>query len=748
MRSNPYSLPSPLRDFSAAVVVTLVALPLCLGIALSSNAPMTAGLVSGIVGGIVVGLLSGSHTSISGPAAGLTAVVATQIGMLGSFEAFLAAVFIAGVIQLFLGIVRLGFIAAFVPTSVISGLLAGIGVILILKQLPHVFGHDSDPEGEMAFFQPDSQNTFSELLMVLNDFQAGAAIIGITSVAVLMVWDRTKWLKKSGFPAPLAVAALGIVLGALFKTLDNALAIEASHMVQVPIPENLSDVNQYLRGPDWSQLNQRAVYSSALMIALVASLETLLNLEAVDKIDPLKRKSPPNRELVAQGLGNMVCGLLGGLPITSVIVRSSVNIDAGGRSRWVAIIHGLLLACTVSILARWVNQIPLACLAAILLVTGLKLLNPREMLRMWRQGAYQFVPFIVTLTAIIFTDLLSGTILGLLVSITFILYSNFKRPTRSILEKHASGDLLRIELANQVSFFNRAGLMEALRDVPDGGSVLIDASNAVYIDPDIQELIRAYRDEIAPLHKIQVSTAGFQGHYTIDNQVQFIDYVTRDLQERLTPQQVLTILRQGNDRFRTGRRLTRDLGRQIEATALGQYPLAIILSCIDSRTPSELVFDLGLGDIFSVRIAGNIIGRKVMGSLEYGCAVAGAKLILVMGHTSCGAVTAAVRHACRQDDSDIAATCEHLGYVADEITQSMTPAICREFIEGDENHRQATIDAVARNNVKRVVADLMNQSSTLRTLAQQGKISIVGGMYDVFSGRIEFITNDPGEGTA
>jgi carbonic anhydrase/SulP family sulfate permease len=252
-----------------------------------------------------------------------------------------------------------------------------------------------------------------------------------------------------------------------------------------------------------------------------------------------------------------------------------------------------------------------------------------------------------------------------------------------------------------------------------------------------------FRDEIAPLHNIRVSTSGFQDHYTIDNQTQFVDYVTKDLQKRLNPHQILEILQDGNERFRTGNQLRRNLGRQIEATKLGQHPLAIILSCIDSRTPSELVFDMGLGDIFSVRIAGNIIGRKVMGSLEFGCAVAGAKLILVMGHTSCGAVTAAVRNACGLDASDIASTCEHLGFVAGEINQSMTPAICREFIDGDDISRQTTIDAVARNNVKRVVSDLVDQSSTLRALLKQEKIAIVGGMYDVSSGKIEIITVDP-----
>lgn len=734
---------SPGRDLTAGVVVYLIALPLCLGIALASGANPTAGLVSGVVGGILVGLLSGSHTSVTGPAAGLTAVVAAQIAGLGSFEAFLAAVVLGGFIQVILGFVRAGLFSAFIPTSVTSGLLAAIGVILVLKQLPHVLGHDKDPEGEMSFFQSDSQNTFSELIAVLDDFQLGALVIGLLSVAVLVGWERWKPLKKSVIPAPMAVVAAGVGLSALFDFLFPALKIEASHLVQIPVAEGISGLGQYFIHPEWRAFGRTEIWSAGLVLALVASLETLLNVEAVDKIDPLKRITPPNRELLAQGVGNIVCGLVGGLPVTSVIVRSSVNINAGGRSRWVAVGQGVLLAATVVALAGFVNRIPLSCLAAILLVTGFKLANPVEIARMWRQGTYQFVPFISTMLAIVFTDLLIGVIIGLIVSVGFILYSNFRRPIRQILERHAGGDLHRIELASQVSFLNRANLMAALRGVPDGANVLIDAANAVYIDPDIQELIRQYRDEIAPSHGISVSTSGFKDHHLIDNQIEFVDYITRELQQRLTPVQVLELLREGNGRFRSGNRLTRDLGRQVEATARGQHPLAVVLSCIDSRTPCELIFDLGLGDIFSVRIAGNIVGRKVMGSVEYGCAVACAKLVLVMGHTRCGAVTAAVNHACGLDVGGLANQCEHLGFVATEITRSMATDDLREYQSGDTAAREALIDRVARENVLRVTWTLIEQSSTLRRLVGEGRIMIVGAIYDVASGNIVFLRDIP-----
>ena len=336
----------------------------------------------------------------------------------------------------------------------------------------------------------------------------------------------------------------------------------------------------------------------------MASLETLLNLEAVDKIDPRQRTSPPSRELLAQGIGNVVAGLVGGLPVTSVIVRSSVNINAGGRTKLAAIVHGVLLLVSVVLLPAWLNLIPLSCLAAILLVTGVKLASPALVKQMWDEGRYQFVPFAVTVVAIVLTDLLIGVLIGLAVSIGFILSSNVRRPIRRIVEKHLGGEVVRIELANQVSFLNRAALVRALDEVPRGGHVLLDAQSTDYIDPDVLDLIRDFKEQTAPARGVEVSLLGFRSKYQLQDQTQYVDYSTRELQSALTPQQVLQILKDGHERFRTGRRLTRDLGRQVNATADGQHPLAVVLSCIDSRTPAELIFDLGVGDIFSVRIAG------------------------------------------------------------------------------------------------------------------------------------------------
>ncbi|MGE0757394.1 MAG: bifunctional SulP family inorganic anion transporter/carbonic anhydrase [Pirellulaceae bacterium] len=736
---SPATLP---KDLIAGMVVFLVALPLCLGVALASNAPLFAGLLAGIVGGIIVGTLSGSHSSVSGPAAGLTAIVAAQIAGLGSFQAFLLAVVVAGVIQIGLGILRAGFIAEFFPSSVIKGLLAAIGVILILKQIPHVVGHDADPEGEMSFIQPDMETTFSEFGEVLGDFHRGAAVIGLASLVVLVFWEKLKFLKKSLVPAPLVVVVLGVIGNLLMNRLGEPWAIQASHLVQVPVADSVGGFLGFLQPPDFSQWANPAVYLAGITIAIVASLETLLNLDAIDKLDPQRRVSPSSRELLAQGVGNVVAGLIGGLPVTSVIVRSSVNINSGGQTKLSAIFHGVLLVVCVVLMPTWLNLIPLSCLAAILLVTGVKLVNPTLIREIWREGRYQFVPFVVTVAAIVLTDLLIGILIGLGVSLAFILNSNLRRPLRRIVEKHLGGDVVHIELANQVSFLNRAAIDRALNEVPRGGHVLLDARATDYIDPDILSLVREYKERTAPVRGVKVSLRGFREKYQLRDEIQYVDYSTRELQDNLTSDAVLRILKEGNERFRTGHRLSRDLGRQLHASAHGQHPIAVILSCIDSRTPAELVFDLGLGDIFSVRVAGNVTSPKVLGSMEYGCAVAGAKLILVMGHTRCGAVTAAVGLAHSRENSFQATGCQHLEPIIHDIQQSLDGQDSRNWPSLNDEARQAYVDTVARRNVVRAVDSILHESQTIAELVSAGRIAVVGAMYDIASGRIDFLNGD------
>ena len=726
------------KDLIAGTVVFLVALPLCLGIAHASGAPVIAGIISGILGGIVVGLLSGSHISVSGPAAGLAAIVLSQIQVLGSYEAFLLAVAISGILQIGLGALRAGVLANYFPTNVIRGLLAAIGVILVLKQLPHLVGHDTDYEGEMAFLQADGRNTFSEIAQAVRAFLPGAALVGLSCIAMLFVWEKSR-LKKSLFPAPLAAVLLGVAISELLRVSGSSWIIEESHLVEVPIVGvNGQGWGTIFSMPDWSQWNNPKIYTAAITLAIVASLETLLNLEATDKLDPQKRVSPPNRELFAQGVGNVAAGLIGGMPMTSVIVRSSVNASAGARTRLSCITHGMLLTVCVFLLPSLLNHIPLAALAAILVATGFKLANPKLFVQMAKGGRAQFIPFAITVLAIVFTDLLIGVIIGLAVSLIFVLNSNFRRGMTIIKEEHVGGIVNRVELANQVSFLNRAALMRTLSSFGPGEQVVIDARTTDYIDPDIYGLIQTFRDEIAPAHGVIVSLIGFKNHYQLEDHVQYVDVTTREVQDKLTPARVLQVLKEGNDRFASGRRLQRDLIRQVDATSTGQHPMAVVLSCIDSRSPAEILFDLGLGDIFSVRLAGNVLSRKVLGSMEYACKVAGAKLILVLGHTSCGAVKATCDIVGKGLDTVQATGLTNLPYLVEPISQAVHMETAT--IENRDGSNGAFVDRVAAINVRNVILAIRQGSPTLRDMIDAGQIQVAGAMYNVKSGQVEFMS--------
>ena len=696
-----------------------------------------------MIGGILVGSISGSQTSVSGPAAGLTAIVAAQIVALKSFDTFLLALFFAGIIQIVFGVLKAGTLSAFFPSSVIKGLLAAIGVILILKQIPHILGHDSDPEGEMSFAQPDHENTFSEIGRIFfGEVHQGALVIGLLSLLILVSWDSFKFLKKSPVPAPLIVVLLGIGIAELFQRIGGAWVIESSHLVEVPVAEKFQDFMGFLQSPNWNQWNNPAVYTAAVVIAVVASLETLLNLEAIDKIDPLQRQSPPNRELFAQGAGNIACSLVGGIPVTSVIVRSSVNINAGGRSKLTTISHGFLLLLSVVFLPTYLNHIPLACLAAILLATGFKLASPKLMKQMFHQGYNQFIPFMATLVAIVLTDLIIGVGIGLAISVAFILQSNIRRPIKHVIEKHLNGEVLHIQLANQVSFLNRVSIERVLYQAAPGSHLLLDAESTDYIDPDILSLIRDFIDNTATVRNIKVSTRGFQSRFGIDDKTLFVEYTTQQLQKKMSPRDVLSALQDGNQRFRSGNHLVRDLGKQLSGTSSGQHPLAIVLSCIDSRSPAEIIFDLGLGDIFTIRIAGNVVREKVLGSVEYGCVVAGAKLILVMGHTRCGAVTSSVELKFAGKGVRETTGCDHLEIIVHEIQKSVEMSDAPIFAKADVDTKRSMIDHVAQKNVALAVHRIPQESDTIRKLVEAKQVAIVGAMYDVVSGEIQFFLDD------
>lgn len=724
------------RDMIAGLVVFLVAVPLCLGIAHASGAPIIAGIISGIVGGVVVGLLSGSHVSVTGPAAGLTAIVLAQVQELGSFEAFLLAVAISGVLQIGLGALRAGVLANYAPNNVIKGLLAAIGVILILKQAPHLVGHDADYVGDTTFAQEDGENTFTGILIGIQRFLPGAAVIGLGCTALLLAWDRSR-LKKSLFPAPLAAVLLGVVVNEILRASGSSWAIDATHLVAVPVigsgeGQGWGDV---FRTPDFSQISNPKIYTAAITLTIVASIETLLNLEATDKLDPLKRSSPTNRELVAQGVGNTISGMIGGLPMTSVIIRSSVNANAGARTRVSTVFHGVLLAVCVFLFPTLLNRIPLSALAAILIVTGFKLASPALFRQMWREGRGQFVPFAVTVVAIVLTDLLVGVIIGLVVSVLFLLDANLRRGVRMFREVHAGGVVHRIELPSQASFLNRAALIAELNKFQEGDHVVIDARTCDYVDPDILGAIREFRDEGGPARGIHVSLEGFQDRYALSDQVQYVDVSTREVQAKLTPACVLQVLKEGNERFQSGRRMHRDLARQVDATSDGQHPIAVVLGCIDSRAPVEMVFDMGIGDLFACRLAGNVPSRKALGSMEFACKVAGARLIFVLGHTRCGAVKAACDFV--HTDVEKATGLSNLPHVIEPLKE----AVIAETATRDDrtSKNEEFVDRVAAINVTNVMRAIREGSPVLREMIDRGEIGLAGGMYDVKTGRVEFI---------
>ncbi len=721
------------HDIPASIAVALVALPLCLGIAIASNVPPIAGIISGIIGGIIVGALSGSHTSVSGPAAGLTAVViAAMVAFEGNFELFLVATVLAGVIQVGLGIARAGFISSYFPSSVIRGLLAAIGLILIFKQIPHAFGVDRDPEGDFSFFQPDSENTISELLHLSSRVSYGAVVISGFCLALIILWDKSP-LKKLPVPSSLVAVMAGVLINLGFSQFMPDWALAGDHLVSIPHFGNVSELGNLLTFPDWSQLASQHVGKILLVaveIAIIASLETLLNIEAIDKLDPRKRHSPPDRELLAQGIGNITAGLVGGLPVTSVVVRSSMNVNSGGVSKYSAILHGMILVSTVVAVPWLLNLIPLAALASILLHTGYKLASLKLFVEYWRKGWTQFLPFVATVVAILFSDLLVGIAIGMVVGIFFVLRSNSRNPFTFRNEKYSAGDVLRLKLAHQVTFLNRAPLMNTLENIAPGSEVIIDASDTDYIDQDILELLREFRDEEAKAKAIRLNLIGFKPSYSMDSPIEYINVLTEDTQRQLTPKKVLQMLKEGNQRFASGQQTIHDLQRQVSLTSGKQHPMAAVLSCIDSRTTSELIFDLGLGDIFSIRVAGNVVNADVLGSLEYATKVAGAKLIVVKGHSCCGAVNAAIDRV-------------KLGNVTGLLSKIQEVMETEKVTRVDRTTQNISFVAnITRLNVLASLRQILDQSPIIASMVADRSIGIVGAVYDIGTGKVEFYETD------
>ena len=511
-------------DLPASIVVFFVALPLCLGIALASGAPLFSGLIAGIVGGIVVGALSGSKIGVSGPAAGLAAIVLTAISTLGGYENFLVAVVIGGVIQLIFGVLKAGIIGYYFPSSVIKGMLTGIGIIIILKQIPHFFGYDADPEGDFAFFQVDGENTFSEIFKSINNISLGSTVVGIVGLGILILWSNV--LSKKGkifqlIQGPLVAVVFGIVYYILTDS-TSKFGISSEHLVSVPVPDSFDSFLGQFSFPNFAAITNPQIWVVGFTIALVASLETLLCVEATDKLDPHKNVTPTNRELLAQGTGNILSGLIGGLPVTQVIVRSSANIQSGGRTKLSAILHGFLLLISVILIPTLLNKIPLSVLAAILLVVGYKLAKPALFKKMWDLGWKQFIPFTVTVVGIVFTDLLVGIALGLAVGIVIILIKSFQNSHFLHIEDKSDGkNRIKMTLAEQVTFFNKGAILNELDSLPENTYLELDVRKTVYLDNDIIEILEDFALKAKERH-IDIKIISERG--IVENPDSFIEF--------------------------------------------------------------------------------------------------------------------------------------------------------------------------------------------------------------------------------
>ena len=712
-------------DIPAGIAIFFIAIPLSLGIALASGAPLFSGLIASIIGGIVVAPLSRSALGISGAAAGLVIMMLTDIEKFG-FTAFLCVVILAGVFQILMGLAKMGSIAHYFPSSVIKGMLSGIGIIIFLKQIPHAVGYDRDYEGDLEFFQSDNYSSFSELSHMMEFISPTAIFIAVVSLAILILWEQPK-LKRSNFFQVLHGALITIVVGVwineFFQIFNPDLALKESHLVNLPVSTNIGDLLQQMHSPDFSQFLNPEIYISALFLALLASVETLLSVEAVDRLDIYKRVTPPSRELIAQGIGNIVSGLLGGLPLTQVIIRSSINIQSGAKTKAAGFISGSLLLLTVVFIPEWLNKIPLASLASVLLVVGYKLTHPKTFKKMYRSGMYHFIPFIVTIFGLIFTNLVFGVLIGMSAALLSIVLENYK--TAQYFRETHIGNKIIFRLSEHVSFLNKAILKQTLDQLSANSEVVIDATRSKYIDYDVFEVIRDFKKE-APLKNIQLTLQNVRG-FGVLKPVENVQTHTYESQQALTPAEVLQVLKDGNANFVNNLESNRNFLEQVNDTSDGQFPIAIILSCMDSRTSTELVFDQGLGDIFSTRVAGNVVNNDILGSMEYACQVAGSKLIVVLGHTHCGAI----KGACAQVKLD------HLTGLLDKI-QPAVNCICSKNNVTEIGCRDDLIQEVADKNVQIMVEQIKQRSQVLNDLLQARKIGIVGGMYDIETGKVKF----------
>ena len=715
-------------DFVAAIVVFLVAVPLCLGIALASGAPLFSGILSGIIGGVVVGSLSGSHISVSGPAAGMAAVVVAAIGQLGDFHTFLLALTLAGIIQILIGSLKAGFVADYVPSNVVQGLLCAIGILLIVKQLPLAFTLSADFNELKANLLETTEEglAISPILALSHHINSGAMLITVLSLGVLIYFDKTKNKALKEIPAPIIVVILGVLLNECFIWTGSPMEQNSPQLVNIPETTGLKEFFSQLQYPNWSAWTNPKVYLYAFILSIVASLETLLNFKAGERLDKLRRRSSSSQELIAQGMGNMAAGLIGGIPITSVIVRTSINIQAGSRTKISTILHGIFILFAVMLIPGALNKIPLSSLAAILIYTGYKLNKPSIYQGIYAQGSDRFIPFIVTVISIISFNLLAGILIGLGISLFYILKSNSQTRIDIIKEVYPNGEISRLILPQQMTFLNKAALVAELDSIPKYAQLIIDARYTQYIDKEILELLHEFKDQQAPGKQIALNLTGFQDSYKIHNFIDFINVTTYDVQSNLSPAKVLSILHEGNQRFLQDTRIHRSNHVDMKYTAKMQHPIAVVLGCIDSRVPVETIFDMTFGDLFCVRIAGNVVNNDILASIEYACNVVGAKLIIVLGHTRCGAIQSA---------------CD--GIEKGHITQLLTkikPAVHAEHQTIDDRTGQNVkfVTQVAQLNIANTIQNIYQESGILKEMIDNNEIAMVGALYDVSTGVVNY----------
>ena len=712
----------PTKDIPAGIVVFLVALPLCLGIALASGAPLISGLISGIIGGIVIGSISQSDISVSGPAASLTAVVLVAIQKLGSFEVFLLALVIGGVLQFLLGILKAGIIADYMPTSIIKGLLAAIGLILIFSQIPYALGVEQDSR-VMDYSRSFILNP-ANLLEILRALSPGSLVLAIISLLILIFWEKT-FLKKIKFLPPfLVVVIFGVIINIIFKYFIPSFYLDGTHLVNIP---DINGSYSLITFPDFSAIGNIQVWVYALTIALIASIASLLAIEAADNLDPHKRRSPPNRELVAQGIGNTLTGLIGGIPITSVIVRSSVNIEAGAETRLSTLIHGVLLLASVLVLSSIINLIPLASLAAILLMVGYKLASASIFKSMYLKGWDQFIPFIVTTIAIMFSDVLLGVLIGSAVSIFFLLRGNFYNPFKIETTKSKRGEQIRLELSNEVSFLNKPAIKKTLWSLPKNSQVIIDATFSTYIERDVIEIFHDFEDTFARENDINVVITGLRENYDLDNRLELVKDASEVKKDLSTPEEVLKYIMEGNQRYVDGNLISRRLRNKELMDFIREAPLACVVNCIDMREPLNMLLNTGIGDIIPLKAAGNLIGEHLIHSIEIVCRKQGAKLILLIGNSENSLIKEALE--CYRKDVD------------SYLSPLLEPAFSSGKFSEDELQNgdiSAVVDKIIQWNLTKAKIRISNQSPYILEEVKKGNLGLCSAFFNRETGKMEF----------